>query len=181
MRLVRRIHAAGFSLIEVAVAIGVLSIVLVAGTSVLTEAVQVSRSFDGSSAALADVRMAVDRIGRQWRAIEVQRLASGNEYAVTSATSSSVTFSRVNANGTLTPVTIAYSSPIVTMNGVTLISGVSAFSLEYFNSVAGSAVTGSCCSAAWRREIRAVKISMTVTSSAGGALTFTNWIAVRSS
>ena len=186
MNHVRRARVAGFTLVEVAIAIGVLSVVLVAGTSVVTEAVQVSRSFGGSSAALADVRMAVDRMGRQWRAIEVQRLASGNEYAVTAASSSSVTFSRRNANGTLTPVTIAYASSVVTMQegnnaAQTLISGVSTFSLGYFVAVGGAAVSGSCCSAQWRRGIQAVKISMTVTSASGGSSTFTNWIAVRSS
>lgn len=186
MRPVRQARLAAFTLVEVAVAIGVLSVVLLAGTSVVTEAVQVSRGFDGSNAALADVRMAVDRMGRQWRAIEVQRLSGGNEYVVTAATSSSVTFSRRNADGTFTSVAIVYSSPIVTMqegsdSAVTLLTGVSSFSLGYFDGVAGAAVTGSCCAQAWRRQVRAIRINMTVSSVSGAASSFTHWIAVRSS
>lgn len=189
MNPVRRARVEGFTLVEVVIAIGVLSVVLVAGTSVVTEAVEVSRGFGGSSAALADARTAVDRLGRQWRAIEVQRLSGGSEYAVTTATSISVVFSRRNDNGTLTPVTIAYASRAVTMKEgnntpQTLISGVSTFSLGYFPEVGGATALGNCsgsCPSSWRRDIRAVRIEMTVSSASGGSSTFTNWIAVRSS
>lgn len=152
----------GFTMIEVIVSLVLISILAaMAGIGL----VQITRGYVFSrqnSETVQKVQIAMARIGKELGAVTVI-----NSTPV--PTASSVSFTRLP--GPLTN-TITFSGDVVQINGTTLINGVTAFTLEYYDS-SGNILAVPVAAAG---NIDRIKISLTVLGANNQPSSFANYV-----
>lgn len=160
----------GFSLIELIVAIAVLGILALAGTTIASNAFTTVRVVDAGLLTSNSARYAVERLAREIR--EVQ-FVKGTGYTISSALTANATnlvFTGVDGSGADATVTINYSSGTKTLtlgyagSTQTLAGQVSAFTLNFkqLNDDGTTTATTSVSS------VRFVDISLTVADATSG-------------
>lgn len=136
--LLRHSRPRGFSLLEVVLALVLLGILVVFGSNMISESVTVSKRANQESAALAQTRIAVERLLREIREISWNRTAGA--YEISTLTANRLVFIR-RVGSLATTVTIDYSPTnqqltlLTSGVGVTspqvLLSDVSSFQFIY--------------------------------------------------
>jgi prepilin-type N-terminal cleavage/methylation domain-containing protein len=150
----RRAGTKGFSLIELVVVIVLLGFLGAVGANLLADAMTTSYTVTNNQASGSAARYAAERIAREIR--ETPFAALG--YNISTMNSTTYTFTRDDG----VVVTIRFNSGAVTIlytgtaAAQTLVSGVSAFTLEYLDLLGGTVTNA--------EDVRVVRLTMTVTN-----------------
>jgi prepilin-type N-terminal cleavage/methylation domain-containing protein len=142
----------GFSLVELIVVIVLLGLLSAVGANMLSDTMLTAYTVTNNQASGSAARYAAERITREIR--ETPFAALG--YNITTMSATTYTFTRddgvvVTIRFNAGAVTILYTG---TAAAQTLVSGVSAFTLEYLDVLGGSVTTA--------EDVRVVRLTMTV-------------------
>ena len=155
----RRQH--GFTLVEVVIAIVVMGILAAVGSSMISDTFKTARIVDASQGSADQARYAMERLAREIREVK----AVGGSYSIGTMGPTTMVFTRT-INGADVTVTIAksgnnltlgYSSPAVTSNLATQVTGFALDFLKLDNTATVSAA-----------DVRFVVITLTVTDATSG-------------
>lgn len=166
-----RLPQRGFTLIEMIIAIVVIGLLSVVGSTMIANTFTTTRMVNAGTASAEQAAYALGRVARELREVKIN--ADGS-YAISSALApgaTSMAFTR-SVSGTDTSVTLALSGSDLTLGygstSSTLISGVSSFTLDF---VALNATTGATSLTTSTSALRFVVIDLGVTDPTSGRVT----------
>lgn len=154
----------GFSLIEIIVSLVIIGISTALAGMWIVSVVNGYVFAKTNASAVQKAQLAMTRLTKEFQAIS----------AVTSATATAITYTRIDS--TLSPVnaTVSLSGSTLSLNGDTLTDGVNAFALTYCN-----AADSTGCPTAWSSSSKIIEISLTMTGGNNTQVNFVQRVAPR--
>lgn len=158
---------------EIIVSLVLLGILSVVGTTMISGSFKTTRFVTNEHLVNSMARYAMERMVRDIR--EISYDTNTKVLGVNSKSSVSISFNKSELNGSSTPVSYSYASPLITMNvagtSATLANQITNFSLTYLDVNNATPATD--------QNVCSVHISLTATPEQGQPITLTTQVRLR--